>query len=263
MAEAFGRAVSFAQKERRIFGISVTKNLPHITHQQYADDTILPGKSSVQEAMGFKNILQKYMDASGQKVNKEKSEIFFLNTSLEMENRICGIMGYKKGKFPCKYLGISLEKNSRYTKVWMDTIDKVDKRIGSWKNKWLSKEGKITKIRPVLSATPIFPMACLPLHHGMAKNFESKLRNFLWKDKESDKKIALIKWENLCKPKECGGLGIKNPQRKNEALGAKLVWRLYQENDQKWAKILYHKYLDPMDPESVFRMRKWPKGSVC
>ena len=65
MAEAFGRAVSFAYQARKISGISVTRNLPNITHQQYADDTILPGKSSIQEALGFKNILQNYMDASG------------------------------------------------------------------------------------------------------------------------------------------------------------------------------------------------------
>lgn len=103
------------------------------------------------------------MDASGQKVNKEIYEIFFMNTSLEMENKICGIMGYRKRMFPCKYLGISLEKNSRYIKVWQDTIEKVDKRVGSWKNRWLSKANKITKIRLVLSAIPIFPLACLPL----------------------------------------------------------------------------------------------------
>lgn len=86
----------------KISGISITRNVPNITHQQYADDTILPGKSSIQEAVGYKNILQTYMDASGQKVNKEKSEIFFLNTSTEMENSICRIMGFKKGMFPCK-----------------------------------------------------------------------------------------------------------------------------------------------------------------
>ena len=263
MAEAFGRAVSYAYQDRKISGISVSKNLPNITHQQYADDTILPGKSSVQEAKGFKSILQNYMAASGQKVNKEKSEIFFLNTPLEMENKICRIMGYNKGMFPCKYLGISLEKNSRYRKVWQDTIEKVDKRVGSWKNRWLSKAGKITKIRSVLSAIPIFPLACLPLTNWMSKQFESKLRNFLWKDKENDKKLALIKWDNLCKPKEYGGLGLRKPQWQNEALGAKLVWRLYQEHEHKWAKILYHKYLDPTKPESLFRMRNLPKGSEC
>ena len=126
-----------------------------------------------------------------------------------MENQICGIMGFKKGLFPCRYLGISLEKGSRHSGVWRDTLEKVDKRIGSWKDKWLTKAGKITKIRSVLSAIPIFPMACLPLSNWVSTKFESKLQNFLWKDKEDDKKVALIKWENLCKPKEFGGLGIK------------------------------------------------------
>lgn len=87
-------------------------------HQQYADDIVLLGKSTVQEAVGFNIILQLYTEASGQKVNKEKSEIYFINTPSKIEDRICGIMGYRKGKFPCKYLGISLEKNSRYNKVW-------------------------------------------------------------------------------------------------------------------------------------------------
>ena len=65
MVESFGRAISDAYQKRRISGISITKNLPNITHQQYADDTILLGKSTVQEALGFKSILQLYMDASG------------------------------------------------------------------------------------------------------------------------------------------------------------------------------------------------------
>ena len=65
MAEAFGRAVSDAYKKWKISSIPITRNLPHLAHQQYADDTILPGKSSVQEALGYKSILQTYMDASG------------------------------------------------------------------------------------------------------------------------------------------------------------------------------------------------------
>ena len=104
-------------------------------------------------------------------------------------------------------------------------------------------------------------MAYLPISNWLSKKFEPKLRDFLWKDNLDDKKLALIKWDNLCKPKECGGLGIKKPQWQNEALGAKLVWRLYQEHNHKWAKILYYKYLDPRDPESIFRMKKLPKGS--
>lgn len=47
----------------------------------------------------------------------------------------------------------------------------------------------------------------------------------------------------------------------NEALGAKLIWRLYNERDQKWAKILFNKYLNVEDPTSLFRSRSLPKGS--
>ena len=75
--------------------------------------------------------------------------------------------------------------------------------------------------------------------------------------------MALIKWEKICKPKELGGLGIKNLQWQNEALGAKLIWCLYKNRDQKWAMILYNKYLNKEDPLSIFRTKQPPKGSEC
>jgi hypothetical protein len=232
----------------------VTRNILNITHQQYADDTILPGKSTISEATEFKSIIKSYTMASGQKVNENKSEIFFLNTKVDMEDRICELMGYRKGQFPCKYLGIALEKGSKSCKVWRNTIEKLDARIGGWKDKWLSKVGKVTKLSSVLSA-------CLPLSKSYHNKLVSKLRNFLLKDYDEDKKLALIKWDNICKPKELGGLGIKNLEWQNKALGAKLIWRLYNERDQKWAKLLYNKYLNVEDPVSIFRMKNPPKGS--
>jgi mannosylglycoprotein endo-beta-mannosidase len=118
MAEAFGRAVTDAYNNQEISGITVASNMPNITHQQYADDTILPGKSTIKEALNLKSIINSYMAASGQKVNKDKSEIYFLNTSKEVENQICKVMGFKKGQFPCKYLGIALEKGANSSKIW-------------------------------------------------------------------------------------------------------------------------------------------------
>ena len=57
-------------------------------------------------------------------------------------------------------------------------------------------------------------------------------------------------------------MGIKNLEWQNEALGAKQVWRLYHESDRKWAKILYNKYLNPLDKSSLFRIKNPPKGSA-
>ena len=150
-------------------------------------------------------------------------------------------MGFKKGNFPCKYLGIELENGNKHNKVWIQILKKLDSKIGGWKDKWLTKVGKTTKIRVVLSALPIYPLSFLPLPKFINKKLEAKFISFLWKDWEEDKKIALIKWDKIIKPKELEGLSIKKLNWQNEALGAKLTWRLFKEQDQKWAKIMYNK----------------------
>lgn len=97
-------------------------------------------------------------------------------------------MGFKKGSFPCKYLGIHLEKQIKSTKIWNNILEKVDKKIENWKGKWLSRVGRTLKIKSVLSAVPTYQMSCLPLTKNVNKKLEEKLRNFFWKGIEEKKK---------------------------------------------------------------------------
>ncbi len=87
MAEAFGRAMTNVYNKKRISRVMVTNNMPNITHQKFADDTILPRKSLVQEALCLKNIIKLYMEVSCQKVNESKSKIFFINTNQDLEQK--------------------------------------------------------------------------------------------------------------------------------------------------------------------------------
>lgn len=73
LAEAFERSIKKAQKEWKIKGITILEDIQKITHLQFSDDTILPWESSEEEAQNFKEIIQNYMELSGQKVNVEKS----------------------------------------------------------------------------------------------------------------------------------------------------------------------------------------------
>ena len=61
MEEAFGREISKAYSDSKISGILVIENVPIMTHQQYADDTILSGESTTREALNFKSIIEQYM----------------------------------------------------------------------------------------------------------------------------------------------------------------------------------------------------------
>jgi hypothetical protein len=51
----------------------------------------------------------------------------------------------------------------------------------------------------------------------------------------------------FCRPKEAGGLGLLNTKKMNLALLLKWIWRLYQEEDTIWARIIHAKYVDASD----------------
>lgn len=51
-----------------------------------------------------------------------------------------------------------------------------------------------------------------------------------------------MKWDLICKPKEEGGLGVKDLEKFNWALLGKWTWRLLQEDHKLWSKIIRSKY---------------------
>jgi hypothetical protein len=67
-------------------------------------------------------------------------------------------------------------------------------------------------------------------------------RNFLWGGISGRKKIAWVKWIDICRSKERGGLGIKNLRVVNISLLAKWRWRLLTSPNDLWAQTLLAKY---------------------
>jgi hypothetical protein len=68
----------------------------------------------------------------------------------------------------------------------------------------------------------------------------------------------MVKWENVCLPKEFGGLGIINTRILNEALILKWAWRLHKlEGDDLCCQLLKAKYF----PNKPFVQSNATKGS--
>lgn len=147
------------------------------------------------------------------------------------------------------------------SKLWKPVVSKVQNKKGNWKGKWLKKAGWATMIKSVLSAIPTYQMSILPLPVNIKANIDKLLRDFYWQGTTEENKTTLIRWENLCKPISLGGLGIKNLQWQNKALGAKLVWRIYKDPNRKWASILLNKYILNVNPINIFRSHSHTKGS--
>lgn len=85
------------------------------------------------------------------------------------------------------------------------------------------------------------------------------LRHFLWNsNKDGKNKLPLVACDKVCLPKDLGGTGIGNLEKHNLALGAKLVWKLYENFDSFWAQIMFAKYLNNGPREYIFQISNLP-----
>lgn len=72
---------------------------------------------------------------------------------------------------------------------------------------------------------------------GVRDAIDAKRRAFLWSG--TDRTIGarcLVAWDNVCRPKEEGGLGVKQLDTQNAALLLKLIHRLHRPGDSAWAR---------------------------
>ncbi|GJV77011.1 hypothetical protein Tco_1508595 [Tanacetum coccineum] len=130
-------------------------------------------------------------------------------TSAE-QNIILGIVPFAIGKLPARYLGVPLITKKISSIDCKPLIDKVRNRVLDWRNKSLSYSGRLQLISSVL--------------------------RFLWCQRELTKGKAKISWKSVCKPKEQGGLGIKNLQLWNETLLIKQLWNVIAKKNTIWVK---------------------------
>lgn len=94
-------------------------------------------------------------------------------------------------------------------------------------------------------------MQTTPLPAGVIKRIERITRDFIWGATNESRKCNLVAWDVVTRDKEHGGLGIKKLEHMNLAFLAKLGWRLINEDESTWAKIMRAKYTnDNPDPNT-------------
>ena len=88
-------------------GISIARGCPRVTHLFFADNSILFCKANPEECQELKLILRRYEEALGQKINTDKSSVFFSpNTSQDIKDEIFNILGPMQDSKHTKYLGL-------------------------------------------------------------------------------------------------------------------------------------------------------------
>nr|KAJ0195447.1 hypothetical protein LSAT_V11C700350330 [Lactuca sativa] len=244
-------------KEQGIFeGIQLPQQGPTISHLQYADDTILMGSWSFENAKNLIRILRCFELSSGLKVNMSKSKLFRFgaqNCELELvaRNLNCSI-----GSLPFIYLGLSVGASMARAVHWNPIIEKFQTRLSKWKASTLLFGGRLMLCKAVLSSLSSFYFS---LYKAPVKNAV-----LLGGDLES-RKMSWIAWEKVLAAKERGGMGIGSLKAQNIALLGKWWWRFKNYPDSTWDEVIKAIYgsTGGFDRPSIAKRRNGCWGTIA
>ena len=101
----------------------------------------------------------------------------------------------------------------------------------------------MTLIMSVLTSIPIYFFSFFRVPNKVVDKLVRIHRRFLWGGDQEQNKIAWVKWETVCLPKEDGGLGVKDINSFNLSLLGKWKWNLFHSQGELWARVLESKYV--------------------
>lgn len=115
-------------------------------------------------------------------------------------------------------------------------------KIQGWKEHYLSQAGKETLIKTVIQAIPSYIMSIFMLPKTFCNKIASLIARFWWRSAGKERGIHWTKWAKLQKPKMEGGLGFRDLHAMNLALISKQVWRLQNNPNALWVRVLKSLY---------------------
>ncbi|KAL0012862.1 hypothetical protein SO802_007970 [Lithocarpus litseifolius] len=242
--EFLGAQIAGLCNQKRWDAIKASRNGPSFSHIFFADDLLLFAKANSKNCEAILEVLDNFCNLAGQKVNKAKSRILFSpNVARRRKRRLCNKLGVCETSDLGRYLGFPLLHQGRNGNAFNFVAEKISAKLAGWKSRLLSRAGRLVLIKSAAAPIADYYMQCHALPIKVCNAIDKKMRDFVWGSNEEKKKMHMVNWQTVTQPKELGGLGLFQTRHRNQALLAKLCWRLASEQEALWARMLIAKYM--------------------
>ena len=179
--EGLNGMIKKAKMDGDIQGFSLCRRCPKLTHLLFADDCLLFCRATMEECGKVLDILNDYEEASGQKINKTKTTLFFSKaTNAALKNNIKEAWGVSEIMQYEKYLGLPSFVGKGKKASFNYIKERVWRKIQGWERKLLSQAGREVLIKSVIQAIPTYTMGRFKIPLGLCNDIEAMIKKFWW-----------------------------------------------------------------------------------
>ena len=150
-------------QDGNLTGFPTSKKGPRVSHLFFADDSLLFCRANLMEWDALTKLLGQYEEVSGQRLNNNKTALYFSRNTLEVEkSRSAGVSGIPTTQCYDSYLGLPALVGKSRTATFKGIVDRVWRQLQDWKLKFLSPAGKEVLLKAVIQAIPTYCMISSP-----------------------------------------------------------------------------------------------------
>jgi hypothetical protein len=153
--------------------------------------------ATLQECKAILSVLEIFKDASRTEINNAKSNVYFFNCNVQIQNFLTRTLRFRKGCLPMKYLGMYLNSGPIRQADWQDILTRVEKQIQNWSFRALNAPGCLIMLKSVLQALPVYQLSGRACPKGICSALVSMFNRFLWQGAQDKRKWALVSWDKL------------------------------------------------------------------
>ena len=170
-----------AENNGDVHGFSLCRRGPKLTHLLFTNDSLLFCRATKEECGKVMEILNLYEMATGQKVNRSKTSLFFSkNTPTDLKHEIKVALGVLEIMQYEKYLGLPSLVGKRKKASFNYIKERVWRKLQGWEGKLLSQSGREVLLKAVIQAIPTYTMGCFKFPIGLCNEIEVLIKKFWW-----------------------------------------------------------------------------------